>query len=673
MGIGRITEAREVTQGVVHAAHGGAGEAARQMAASGHYAGREAQHIAAHGMAEAEKAGEAMKTAGQFAVAALWEKPIAEAEEKLRELDLECRSKGWRDENGVERPGFDLVRGAEAAQIGDQWDAYMARKAKEITKNLTTGQREELSRRTAKFRTETRARLMERGTRELITSNLADIDAIAVKSGERNVMEAVNRAKKDVKAADLGFSVDKDAKARDDALAFMDDAEAEWISDNLVEKRAKLIRDKVIGGLGRKSEAVATAEADKIVRAEALETVKALAAAGHYDRARKLVAQGRKLGYDDAALAKGREIVDKYEEKAQKDAFNGVQAKAQSAVAMGRLNGSVDPKTGAELPGMEDVLAAIRGAKEKFAVGTEIRAKYDKLEDRVDAAADKETVRSLENAVLADGSYKPEGVREQRMYPSVMAKVDEMRRKDRTRATEENDRGIMYDELMLDYEIQSGTLSEGEIGRRMRDIHERATALARGQLLKPEDYAAFGKRWKARNAADESAAGMMFDRAFGLSLENFVDARGDISTEITDKSYKDTLRSGQKAVFPGADKNVSLGEYLKWRAAFLGQLRVLPQDANRKQHAKELLGRFKAGWYARQTEANIEALSRTMNDIHLGIESEVEAERLKAAAEEEKRNMPVVDRRHPANADPNPDPLEFYRQANPLDPTLNFR
>ena len=674
MGVGRITDAREVTQGVVHAAHDGAGESARRIAAIGAHAGREAQRTIAAGLSDAAKnVGDALKVAGDFAVKALWEKPIAEAEEKLRELDLECRSKGWRDENGVERPGFDLVRGSEAANIGEQWDAYMARKAKEFTKNLTAGQREELSRRTAKFRTETRARLTERGAVEAITSNLADIDAKAVRSGERNVIEAVNQAKKDANAADLGFSVDKDAKAREDALTFMDDAAAVSLSDALVEKRDKLIRDKVIGGLGRKSEAVATAEADKIVRAEALETVKALAAAGHYDRARKLVEQGKKLGYDDAALAKGREIVDKYEEKAQKDAFNGVQAKAQSAIAMGRLNGSVDPKTGAALPGMEDALAAIRGTKEKFAVGTEMRANYDKLEAKVDAAADKETVRSLENAVLADGSYKPEGVREQRLYPHVKEKVDEMRRKDRTRATEENDRGIMYDELMLDYEIQSGTLSEGEIGRRMRDIHERATALARGQLLKPEDYAAFEKRWKARNAAGESAAGVMFDRAFGLSLENFVDARGDISTEITDKSYKDTLRSGQKAVFPGTDKNVSLGEYLKWRAAFLGQLRVLPQDANRKQHAKELLGRFKAGWYARQTEANIEALSRTMNDIHLGIEAEHEAERLRAAAEEEKRNMPVVDRRHPANADPQPDPLEFYRQVNPLDPTIKYR
>ena len=366
MGVGSITGAKEVTQGVVHAAQGGAGEAAHRIAAIGAHAGREAQAIGAHGQREAMVNGEeTLKTMRDFAVKTLWEKPIAEAEEKLRELDLECRSKGWRDENGVERPGFDLVRGAEAAQIGEQWDAYMARKSKEIFDGmgLTAGQREELAKRTARFRAETKARLTERGAVELVTSNLADIDRRAVRLGEIEIRNAVENP---------------------------DTYSAEKISDNLVEKRSKLIRDKVIGGLGRKSEDVATAEADKIVRAEAIETVKALAAAGHYDRARKLVEQGKKLGYDDAALAKGRAIVDKYEEKAQKDAFNGVHATAQSAIAMGRLNGEVDPKTGAALPGMEDALAAIRGAKEKFAVGTEMRANYDKLEAQVDRQADRQ-------------------------------------------------------------------------------------------------------------------------------------------------------------------------------------------------------------------------------------------------------------------------------------------
>ena len=311
MGVGRITDAREVTQGTVHAAHDRVGESASRIAAIGAHAGRKAQRTIAAGLGDAAKnIGDTLKVVGDFAVKALWEKPIAEAEEKLRELDLECRSKGWRDENGVERPGFDLVRGAEAANIGEQWDAYMARKAKELTKNLTAGQREELSRRTAKFRTETRARLTERGTRELITSNLADIDIIATNDGERNVMQAVANANEAIDKFKESVGLTGDVEKATVERGRDDDAAAVSISDQLVTKRNELIRRKIEGGLGFKSEALATAEADKIVRAEALETVKALAAAGHYDRARKLVEQGKKLGYDDAALAKGRELVD---------------------------------------------------------------------------------------------------------------------------------------------------------------------------------------------------------------------------------------------------------------------------------------------------------------------------------------------------------------------------
>lgn len=313
MGVGRITGAREVTQGAVHAAHDGAGEAAHRIAAIGAHAGRDAQRIGAHGQSEAMKNGAAtLNTMRDFAVKTLWEKPIAEAEEKLRELDLEARSKEWTDEHGVKHAGFDLVRGAEAANIGDQWDAYMSRKAKELfdRMGLTAGQREELASRTAKFRTETRARLTEKGAVEAITSNLADIDARAVQSGERSVMDAVERANEAAGYAEKSVGVTGNAEAGVFLKTQLDDAAAVSLSDALVGKREKLIRDKVIGGLGRKSEAVATAEADKIVRAEALSTVTALARAGHYDRARKLVEQGGKLGFDDAALAKGRELVD---------------------------------------------------------------------------------------------------------------------------------------------------------------------------------------------------------------------------------------------------------------------------------------------------------------------------------------------------------------------------
>ena len=312
MGVGRITGAREVTQGVVHAAHDGAGESAGRIAAIGAHAGREAQRTVAAGLGDAAKnIGDTLKVVGDFAVKALWEKPIAEAEEEIRELDLKCRTEGWEDDKG-HHDGFDLVKGAKAANISEQWEAYMARKAREISTKygLTEGQRQELSTRTRKLRVETKARLTERGTRELITSNLADIDIIATKDGERNVMQAVANANESIDKFKESVGLTGDAEKAAVERGRDDDAAAVSISDQLVTKRNELIRRKIEGGLGFKSEALATAEADKIVRAEALETVKALAAAGHYDRARKLVEQGKKLGYDDAALAKGRELVD---------------------------------------------------------------------------------------------------------------------------------------------------------------------------------------------------------------------------------------------------------------------------------------------------------------------------------------------------------------------------
>ena len=319
MGVGRITDAREVTQGVVHAAHDGAGESAGRIAAIGAHAGREAQRTVAAGLGDAAKnIGDTLKVVGDFAVKALWEKPIAEAEEKIRELDLKCRTEGWEDDKG-HHDGFDIVKGAKAANIGNQWEAYMERKAREISAKygLTEGQRQELSTRTRKLRVETKARLTERGTRELITSNLADIDIIATKDGERNVMQAVANANESVDKFKESVGLSGDAEKAAVERGRDDNAAAVSISDQLVTKRNELIRRKIEGGLGFKSEALATAEADKIVRAEALSTVTALARAGHYDRARKLVEQGKRAVdsngtrlFDDAALAKGRELVD---------------------------------------------------------------------------------------------------------------------------------------------------------------------------------------------------------------------------------------------------------------------------------------------------------------------------------------------------------------------------
>ena len=348
MGIGRITEAREVTQGAVHAPHGGAGESAQRMAAIGAHAGREAQRTIAAGLGDAAKnIGDTLKVVGDFAVAALWEKPIAEAEQEIRELDLKSRTEGWRDENGVEHPGFELYKGAEAAGIGDMWEAYMARESRKISQKhgLSEGQRNELSTRTRKLRVEMKARLTKYGTSEAMDSNLRDIDLRAVRDGEMNVAEAVASAAHDKDMAEKSARHSGIAGDADAVLAAFDDGAAMLCADNLVEKREKLIRDKVIGGLGRKSEEVATAEADKIVRAEALETVKALAAAGHYARARKLVEQGKKLGFDDAALAKGRELVD------------GMEVNAATAEGL-KAYGTVWDESGELIRGRDKVLDA---------------------------------------------------------------------------------------------------------------------------------------------------------------------------------------------------------------------------------------------------------------------------------------------------------------------------
>ena len=359
------------------------------------------------------------------------------------------------------------------------------------------------------------------------------------------------------------------------------------------------------------------------------------------------------------------------------------QARLDNRIQGELRNFSANAIANGELPGIQDTYRMMNGFCSMFKPGSESHTVALAEAKRLDAEADKEVERIIENDLLAgkkltmsDGKtliYDPKKESDKRfvkLYPSVKARIDEMRRKDEMRMREDNYAGILYDEMMLDYEIQSGTLTDDALAKRKRDIYDRARAMAEGLMLNPKDAVAFGKSWDARNKADESAAAVDFDRAFGLSLTDFADARGNISTEVTDSGYKKAVRSGQKAIFPGTDEKVSLGEYLKMRASFLERLRALPANADRRQETAKLLEEFKGGWYARQTEANIDALARTMNDIHLGIEAEVEAERLRAAAEEERRNMPVVDRRHPANAEPQPDPLEFYRLANPLGPTL---
>lgn len=421
MGVGSITGAREVTRGAVHASHDGAGESAQRIAAVGAHAGREAQRTIAAGLGDAAKnIGDALKVAGDFAVAALWEKPIAEAEQEIRELDLKSRTEGWRDENGVERPGFELYRGAEAAGIGDRWEAYMAREAKKISDKhgLTEGQRQELSTRTRKLRVETKARLVKYGMSEAMDSNLRDIDLRAARDGEMNISGAVASAAHD---KDMALKAAKHSGNAEDVeviLEAFDDEAVQLCSDNLVEKRDKLIRDKVIGGLGRKSEAVATAEADKIVRTEAENTVKALAAAGHYDRARKLVEQGKKLGYDDAALAKGRELVDGMEMNAAVNAANVAISAIRDA------DGNYPP---GRVKTIDAAIETVRRVGKAQPKNSKLAADAAKTVSELDDAADKICFAELlvgmdnEDWFRQEGEDPefPKGSREARLWPEA--------------------------------------------------------------------------------------------------------------------------------------------------------------------------------------------------------------------------------------------------------------
>lgn len=343
-----------------------------------------------------------------------------------------------------------------------------------------------------------------------------------------------------------------------------------------------------------------------------------------------------------------------------------------AVLAAGDMNAD---NPGARLSTVDGVIANAQKQAETLPKTSRARLALAEGIDRLNRDADAEAERIVTNAVLAGetADWKGMGSRFAKAVPLAKAKADRIRHAEESNAMAKNDRDLRYDEMMLDYEIQSGMRTDDEIAKMKRDLCDRQEALAKGRLISPEDAASFAKRWSARKERDESAAAVEFDRAFGLTLRDFVDAKGDISTEVTDAGYKKAVKSGQKAVFPGTDEKVSLGEYLKMRASFLERLRALPANADRRQETSKLLEEFRGGWYSRQAEANIEALARTMNDIHLGIEADVEAERLKAAAEEQKRNMTVVGSNRPANAEPQPDLLEFYRQANPLDATIKYR
>lgn len=215
--------------------------------------------------------------------------------------------------------------------------------------------------------------------------------------------------------------------------------------------------------------------------------------------------------------------------------------------------------------------------------------------------------------------------------------------------------------------IESGAYTDDQVAGVKTAIYEKAKALMEGRRISPQDHASFVSRWKSREKEDTSKAAVEFDRAFGVSFD--VQPDGDVTTAVVNAARKDPHF---KPMFPGTDEDVAADEYFRMRQAFLDNLNALDQKADRVQEARRLIGEFKSGWYAKQSEANIEALSRTMTEIHNAATAEREEQRLREEEEARKKNIPIVSTEHPANR-PQEDPLDFYSKAvDPYGITPNY-
>lgn len=592
----------------------------------------------------------------------------ADARERLKNMDPRMRSKMSAGINSFVLGHYQNLRAFESREVRkgrvERLAMDIENRANGISMNIAAQSRAELE--------------SEREERENIDRTAAEMSRTDAEAAERH------RA-----AAYEGLDISRAKRTDEHFLQLVGEMDmAETMIDSAVEEG---LIDRVTGDARKR----------KAARACFSNTISALSANGDHDMAEAFIARlempretepsktgsGKGDTVSQLGALYGFDANDIATLRARNEYARGVAEvkAARNALAPGFEAANAPYEDYADFPqrrvdDIDRVIGDIRSRMSRLPKDSEARAVLSDGMAKLDARADNEAAQLVENTLMAreKPTFETSGKgRFARAYQTVKAKVDKMRddvaRKGEAQVQTDNARDLEYDELMLDYAVAEGTLTRDEIASRRRALADRVTAMAKGRFLKPKDAVDFGRRMDARNTKDESIAAVEFDRAFGLSLTDFADARGNVSTEVTDSGYKKAVKSGQKAIFPGTDEKVSLGEYLKIRASFLERLRALPANADRRQETAKLLEKFKGGWYARQTEANIAALSRTMNDIHLGIEAEVEAERLKAAAEEEKRNMPLVDMRHPANAAPATDPLEYYRQANPLDPTLNLR
>ena len=328
---------------------------------------------------------------------------------------------------------------------------------------------------------------------------------------------------------------------------------------------------------------------------------------------------------------------------------------------------------GTVTPGVESSILSLRRLAETMPEGSDARANAARMAADIDEKADVVASRQIENDLIAgkkltldDGKttvFAP-GSRKSRLYHAVLEKFNaETSKKDH--AT--NDRELRYAEAALDYMIESGVYTDDQVAGVKTAIYEKAKALMEGRRISPQDHASFVSRWKSREKEDTSKAAVEFDRAFGVSFD--VQPDGDVTTAVVNAARKDPHF---KPMFPGTDEDVAADEYFRMRQAFLDNLNALDQKADRVQEARRLIGEFKSGWYAKQSEANIEALSRTMTEIHNAATAEREEQRLREEEEARKKSIPIVSTEHPANR-PQEDPLDFYSKAvDPYGITPNY-
>lgn len=362
-----------------------------------------------------------------------------------------------------------------------------------------------------------------------------------------------------------------------------------------------------------------------------------------------------------------REIHERDSRKVETAANSGI-----AALCSERFD-DVKNADGTVTPGVESSILSLRQLAETMPEGSDARANAARMAADIDEKADVVASRQIENDLIAgkkltldDGKttvFAP-GSRKSRLYHAVLEKFNaETSKKDH--AT--NDRELRYAEAALDYMIESGAYTDDQVAGVKTAIYEKAKALMEGRRISPQDHASFVSRWRSREKEDTSKAAVEFDRAFGVSFD--VQPDGDVTTAVVNAARKDPHF---KPMFPGTDEDVAADEYFRMRQAFLDNLNALDQKADRVQEARRLIGEFKSGWYAKQSEANIEALSRTMTEIHNAATAEREEQRLREEEEARKKNIPIVSTEHPANR-PQEDPLDFYRKAvDPYGITPNY-